>query len=252
MTAYIPTLQGLPIPETQTACQPVHLTGANLISNFPWGNFITLPKPQNVFCIYGLDPNGFCLDKEGSNATKFFTMASSIEASFAGCAECNLDFTQFCIQDLAYNAIQHIVEHSKAVWSTTLTKFEQMYKPGEMMSCILGNAVARVKEVGSNNLSCWSYVKLLGKDHCMVTFITVYQVCKKQNMMLDKDKCTVHSKQHSLLVQQNKQDPSPIKNFQKDLDAFLNSSHAEDEKIVLFGDLNKVLGSDSSSVLKLA
>jgi hypothetical protein len=213
---------------------------------------MTLPKPDNTFRLYGLNPNGFRLDKKGGDVTEFFVMAASIKADVVGCAEHNLDFTQFRVQDTAYQAIRQTVEHSKAVWSTTPTTFEHNYKPGGTMNCILGNAVARVKEVGSDDLGRWSYIKLRGKAHRIVTFITVYQVCKKQHTSSNKAKCTAHSQQRSLLAQRNQQDPSPIKHFRKDLNAFLKASHDNNELIILFGDFNEVLGSDSSGISKMA
>ena len=109
-------------------------------------------KPDGVFRMYGMNPNGFRLDSKGGDITEFFMMASSIKADLVGCAEHYLDFTQYRVQEAVYQAIRHTVEHSKAVWSTTPTKFANTYKPGGTMTCILGNAVARVTEVGSDDL----------------------------------------------------------------------------------------------------
>jgi hypothetical protein len=53
-----------------------------------------LPKPEDTFRMYGMNPNGFRLDQKGGDITEFFGMASSIQADFVGCAEHNLDFTQ--------------------------------------------------------------------------------------------------------------------------------------------------------------
>jgi hypothetical protein len=61
-----------------------------------------------------------------------------------------------------------------------------------------------------------------------------------------------HSQQQPLLTQQNKKDPSPIKHFRKDLGKFLKTCDNEKELLVLFGDFNKVLGSDSAGIAKFA
>ncbi len=120
------------------------------------------------------------------------------------------------------------------------------------MSSALGNTVARVKEAATDDLGRWSYIKLSGKDNKVVTFITVYQVCKKPPAVVERDSCTAYSQQRSLLIQQNKSDPSPIKHFRKDLDKLLKSCHAAQELIVLFGDFNEVLGADLAGISRMA
>lgn len=120
------------------------------------------------------------------------------------------------------------------------------------MTSVLGDTVARVKETGSDDLGRWTYIKLSGKDNKVITFITVYQVCKKSPTFAARDSCTAHSQQQSLLIQQNKKDPSPIKHFRLDLGKFLQTCTTNQELIVLFGDFNEVLGSDSAGIAKLA
>ncbi len=222
------------------------------MSNVPWGDTIDPEKPEGTFRLYGLNPNGFRLDKKGGDVAEFFMMASSIKADFVGTPEHNLDFTQFRVQDTAYQAIRNTVEHSKAIWSNTPTEFEHMYKPGGTMSCVIGNGVARIKETGSDNLGRWTYVKLAGKDNRVITIITAYQVCKKPMTATTLDKCTAHAQQRSLLIQRNKKDPSPIKHFRKDMHAFLKGCKAQKELIILFGDFNEALGSDSNGISTFA
>jgi hypothetical protein len=53
--------------------------------NVPWGNTLDPDKPEGTFCIYGLNPNGFRLDKKGGGVTEFLMMATSIKADFVGC-----------------------------------------------------------------------------------------------------------------------------------------------------------------------
>jgi hypothetical protein len=60
--------------------------------NVPWGDTMDPDKPEDIFCMYGLNPNGFCLDKKGGDITEFFMMASSIQADLIGSSEHNLDF----------------------------------------------------------------------------------------------------------------------------------------------------------------
>jgi uncharacterized cupin superfamily protein len=44
------------------------------------------------------------------------------------------------------------VKHSKAVWSTTPTTFKKMYKPGETMSCVIGDGVpTQITQEGERN-----------------------------------------------------------------------------------------------------
>ncbi len=222
------------------------------MSNVPWGDTLDLEKPAGTFRLYGMNPNGFRLDKKGGDITEFFQMAESIDADFVGCSEHNLDFTQFRVQDTANKAIRNTVEHSKAVWSTTPTPFDSVYKPGGTMSCVIGNGVARVKKTGGDDLGRWSYIKLAGKDDRVITIVTVYQVCNQSTTALNRDKCTAHAQQRSLLIQRNKQDPSPIKHFRKDLDQFLRGCKAKDELLILFGDFNEVLGSQSNGISKFA
>jgi hypothetical protein len=190
-----------PTEEPHKSKQPSFLTESNLLSNFAWGDKLNLDKPENTFRVYGLNPNGFRINKKGGDITEFFMMASSIDADFVGCTEHNLDFTQHRVQELAYQAIRNTVEHSKATWSTTPIPFDNTYKPGGTMSCVLGNAIARVKEAGRDDLGRWSFIKLRGKDNRVINFITVYQVCKTPDGALSKGKCTAAAQQRSLLSQ---------------------------------------------------
>jgi hypothetical protein len=240
------------LPDSNQHRQPVYLTAENLSTNIAWGDTMQTPKPENIFRLYGLNPNGFRLDKQGGDITEFFAVATSIEADFVGCAEHNLDFTQYRVQHSAHQAIRQTVEHSKTVWSHTPTKFDTMYKPGGTMSSVLGNSVSRVMEAGTDDLGRWSYIKMSGKDNKVITFITVYQVCKKHPAAVDRDSCTAYSQQQSLLIQQNKKNPSPIKHFRLDLERFLTTCTTKREQIVLFGDFNEVLGADSAGIAKLA
>jgi hypothetical protein len=242
----------MPLPTAEPPREPAFLTASNLKSNFAWGDALQIDKPDGIFRLYGMNPNGFRLDKKGGDISEFFMMASSINADFVGVSEHNLDFQQFRVQNSAFQAIRHNVEHSKAVWSTTKTKFDNMYKPGGTMCCVLGNAVARVKEVGSDDLGRWSYIKLRGKEGRVINIITVYQVCKKPDTAMDKGTCTAAAQQRSLLTQRNHTDPSPIKHFRKDLNALLKTMTDRGELIILFGDFNEVFGSDSNGISKLA
>ncbi len=127
-----------------------------------------------------------------------------------------------------------------------------MYKPGGTMSSAIGHTVSRVVETGTDDLGRWTYIKLSGKDGKVITFVTVYQICKKPSSSADKDSCTAYSQQRSLLIQQNKSDPNPIKHFRQDLDRFLTVCHSKQELLVLFGDFNEVYGSDTAGISKLA
>jgi hypothetical protein len=178
------------------------------MANVPWGNTLEKDKPEGVFHMYGMNLNGFRLNKKGGDVTEFFVMASSISANFIGCSEHNLDFTQFRVQDTAYQAIHNTVEHSKVVWSDTPITFNNMYKPGGTMSCVISNGVARVKETGSDDMGRWTYIKLAAKDNHVITVITVYQVCNKPLTAITLDKCTAQAQQRSLLIQGNKKDPN--------------------------------------------
>jgi hypothetical protein len=242
----------LALPESNQPRQPVQLSTENLQTNSTWGDTLQLEKPANTFRLYGINPNGLRMDKQGGDISEFFAVASSLQVDLIGAPEHNLDFTQFRVQNGAHQAIRHTVEHSKTVWSHTPTKFESMYKPGGTMSSVVGNTVARIKETGTDDLGRWSYIKLSGKDNKVITFITVYQVCKKPPAAVQRDSCTAHSQQQSLLTQQNRKDPSPIKHFRADLNKFLKTCHTNKELLVLFGDFNEVLGSDSAGISKMA
>jgi hypothetical protein len=127
-----------------------------------------------------------------------------------------------------------------------------MYKPGGTMTSALGNTVSRVTKTGSDDLGRWTYIKLSGKEGKIITFITVYQVCKKPPVAADRDSCTAYSQQRALHIQHHKKDPSPIKHFRKDLENFLQTCHSRKELLVLFGDFNEVYGSDSAGISKIA
>jgi hypothetical protein len=91
----IPGLRQLRIPEQHPPRNPAQLSEENNKTNSTWGDKLQPEKPDNTFRLYGINPNGLRMDKQGGDMTEFFAVTSSLQIDLIGCSEHNLDFNQF-------------------------------------------------------------------------------------------------------------------------------------------------------------
>ena len=217
--------------------------------NNPIGDILLIPKPTNTERFYWQNANGLKLDCEGGDFKEACVHMRSIEASHLGLTEHNTDCNKYHVKSNYYKSMQQIFDHGKLVLSCSPTPAEHIYKPGGTLSLVTGNLTGRLKGKGHDKLGRWSYVDLNARDDRVIRVLTVYQVCNSSPESVGP--ATAIAQQHSLLRQQDKTSGHPRTHFRRDLIAFVKQAIDMKYEVVIGGDFNEVLGSDSAGMAKL-
>jgi hypothetical protein len=228
----------------------VHLTAENLKHNHHHGDEMK-QKQTGQHRIYIQNANGFHLDEEGGKFEAACVEMELMQADIGCFMEHNLDSTKPQVRKILHDTLRKYHDHSRLEMGSTTVRTEGNYKPGGTMIVATGNLSGRVTSSGSDWMGRWSHVKLRGKNDRVVTIVAAYQVCAKSIEQSRKDKSTAFSQQHSLLRQKGHHQPSPRTHFRKDLLNTLSAFKSDGDEIILVGDFNEVLGSDSSGMSKI-
>jgi hypothetical protein len=88
----------------------------------------------------------------------------------------------------------------------------KFYKPGGTLILAQGDVVGRIKEKGSDSLGRWSWIKLVGRNQCLITLILAYQVCVRPTNITGT---TAYHQQESLLCQKGARKQNQASYFTK-------------------------------------
>jgi hypothetical protein len=126
--------------------------------------------------------------------------------------------------------------HSKTVTSESDIRTENACKPGGTITTIVGKWQSRVSDRGSDEtgLGRWSYI-VVSSNRKKVVIITAYRPCKSTGPQ------TAWTQQW-LLLQEKQQQPDPIKEFDRDLDAEIRKWLHNGHEIILMIDTNEEIG----------
>jgi hypothetical protein len=169
-----------------------------LQSNDVFGDAMQIPAPSNTTRLYFINLNGLNLQKK---AVKFRDLCEDVrkyEIDILAAAEHNLDTNKFIIRQSLQDIAHKLFENHCIQTATSSTVADKFYKPGGTMIMAHGNLVGQVTDRGSNSLSRWSWLKLVGKKQRLITIISAYQVCVRPT---NQSGTTAYHQQESLLCQ---------------------------------------------------
>ena len=117
------------------------------------------------------------------------------------------------------------------------------------MMLVTGHTSGRIKSKATDHMGRWTSYTLRGRDHKLLTFISVYQVVTDTPQ---KGGTTAAAQQHSLLV--TVQDPitAPRRAFKRDLWTFVEQCIKGGNEVLIVGDFNEVFGSEVDGISKMA
>ena len=207
-------------------------------------------KPDSVTRLYFQNVNGLQMDTVGGDFSEVCHTANEIQADIVCIAEHNLDTTKYHIKSIMEDQKRKICgQQARLTHASSTIQMSGNYKPGGTLQLSQGNITARLLTTGADELGRWTYQTFAGKANKPVTIITVYQVCHKSAR--NQGQYTASSQQESLLRQRGETDYTPRKAFRKDLKLQIKSFRDTNHQLIIVGDFNEVLGSDTSGMAQL-
>jgi exonuclease III len=216
---------------------PPKLSTTNLADNFPWGDDLSLEKPDSCFCIYYQNVNRIKLDVKGGDLSSFMSTFDKLSCNVVGISKTKLDVTKFAVKKIINSTIQSKFKSSRHATSTSKIPFKTNHKPGCTMTLCLGNCVSRFHSKFEDTLGQWSTLSLNVCNGMVIHFITLYQVVKKAQ----NGPFTPYQQQRASLLLEGR-DLAPRKAFLMDFDQYLLSLKPQSSQFVVMGDFYEVVG----------
>jgi hypothetical protein len=143
------------------------------------GNTPTTPKPANHTRFLTKNVHHVSTNSTDDELRMHFGDQQRQEIDYFGIVEHRLDTQQYTVrQAFIDNARTTFRQHKIELGSSALHTVST-YKPGGTAIIAQGDATGRIIHQDSDKYGHWSYFHLKGKNARAISYITVYQVCKK-------------------------------------------------------------------------
>jgi hypothetical protein len=135
------------------------------------------------------------------------------------------------------NTTRKFFKLNRLIHTESKLKFNQNYKPGGTMQIITGKWQARITEQGCDNrgLGRWTFQRISSTKSNLV-IVTAYRPC------VTHGPTTAWMQQWSLLREEGRINPDPVKIFYQDLTAQLDQWTQKGYEIILMIDANETIG----------
>ena len=120
--------------------------------------------------------------------------------------------------------------------------WHSLSKPGGVLLGVTGPLVGRVKKALQDDLGRWVGFELLGRDGRKLVIICAYQVCQRNG---GAGEFTAFAQQVSILRRRGTHQVNPRKQFIIDLTSTLRPYVEAKADLIIMGDFNESIGSDS-------
>ena len=234
--------------QTPADRRQIVLSTENHTTNTHWGDPLC-SKADGVTRVLSLNVNGLSLDQRGGRFDELCTFAKEVQADLLCGQEHNLDTTQSNVRRILYETTRQHWHRSRVQFATTPIPFNTYYKPGGTMIMVLGHTSGRIKSKTADHLGRWTSYTLRGRDHKVLTFISIYQVVTDTPK---KGGNTAAAQQHSILLSLQDTLSAPRRAFKRDLWKYVEQCVKNHEEVLTVGDFNEVFGSDVDGMSKLA
>lgn len=217
---------------------PIRLNQHNLRQNIPWGDALTNKDPNHTR-YYGLNVNGFQLDREGGQFSDYCKVHAETQADVSGIQEHNIDTTQPQLRSILHATARKHWQRCVLTQASTPITFAGSYKPGGTLMLSTSSIVGRLSDHGTDKWGRWVYQTLKGRQGTLVTFITAYQVVDTHASQMGN--LSAAAQQSSLLASTDDPIQRPRQAFIRDLIAFVTTLQRQQHDIVVAGDFNERL-----------
>jgi hypothetical protein len=147
-----------------------------------------------------------------------------------------------------YEKFRRVYHHTRISTSSSSIKYNTNYQPGGTLTMITDKYTGCATGTGNDPLGRWSYIEILGQG-CTILLVTVYNVCKHSGKQVGSR--TAHTQQASLLLREGRT-VSPRKAFLDDFEAQVRVWRQAGHELIICGDLNEQLGSDTSGFSRIS
>lgn len=217
----------------------------------PIGDGMVIPKPNNWTRIYCQNTNGISVGRD-SDLEIILEQIKHMEADIMIITETNLATDNNNVRSKVYNKFRQTFGQAthRLVMATSPQKYPGYFKPGGVMGAVMGKTIARVIDSGQDYLGRWVYISLIGKENKRITIIGTYQVC--QENIKTAGPTTTITQQYSILVQEGRQNPQRVRDHHaKDIIQFVKTRQELNEKVIVCGDFNDIIGEHNRGLTKL-
>ena len=196
-----------------------------------------------------MNVNGLTLDRRGGRYDTLCETFKENQADIFCGQEHNLDSNQTTVRSILFNTSRKHWRRSRTLVATTPIDFKNTYKPGGTMIMTMENTTGRIVSQATDKWGRWvSYTyQCANNEH--FTVVSAYQVVAMNNT---RGSATAAAQQQCLLMQHSDQITNPRKAFRRDLLKFLQQLQCGGNEILLLGDFNEPLGSESDGMAFLS
>ena len=224
------------------------LSTTNARENEPWGDPIT-EKLTNITRVYCINLNGITLDSKGGKFDTVCRCVKEVQADIFCGQEHKLDTMQHTVRTILFETISQHWQRNRIVFGTTPIEFSTQSKPGGTLVFTTGALTSRVMKQTRDKWGRWVIQEFRGQHNRKLAVMTVYQPIEKGGSQIGK--ITVEAQHTSLLLQTGDALSKPRDAFRRDLLQCIQQYQQEGYDILITGDFNEVLGSESDGISKI-
>jgi hypothetical protein len=213
------------------------------------GDTPTTPKPRNHIRFLSKNVHHISTNSTDDELRMHFGDQQRQERDYFDLVEHKLDTQQYSVrQAFIDNAKTTFRQHKIELGSSELHTVST-YKPGGTAIIAQGNATGRITFQDNDKYGRWSYLHLQGKEDRTISYITVYQVCKKPTNL---QSITAYHQQETAFRREQRKNTAPRHNFRHDLIRFITSLQTRDNLIILAGDFNEHILDNNTSLQQIS
>jgi hypothetical protein len=146
------------------------------------------------------------------------------------------------LQDAYTEIFKEHFGQARVLTATTCIQSPRTWKPDGVVLAILGPWAQHVSKVSNDDLGRWVSATLTGSDGDSFTLFSLYNVVNTS--LQDAGPSTMYAQQYRLLRIGGVTNPNPRKQCVEDIQREITRLVTNDEKVVVVGDFNKLLGHD--------
>ena len=237
-----PSVHSTRDPDQPLLHQPCALTST---TNFPYGDLM-LQKPSTCYRLISQNINRISYDTAGGDLQEICSTINLIGADIANFQEVNLETRNYQVNMTIEKLLTRQWSTSKSyVASTSQVHVGSLYKPGGTMILSNGPLSYRVTGHSTDAYGRWCTTNFALKNKEILTVISAYQVC--QTSVASAGSKTAFVQQTIMHRLKNNPD-NPRTNFVKDIRTLLQSLLQLHHKIIITGDFNEYLSTQSAGL----
>jgi hypothetical protein len=143
------------------------------------------------------------------------------------------------------SSARHVFQQHKIELGSSELHTVSNYKPGETTIIAQGDATGRIIYQDSDKYGRWSYFHLQGQNDTIITYISVYKVCKKPT---NAQGIASYHQQETAFRIERRPNANPQHNFREDIIKFIQSQQTRGHMIILAGDFNEYINNNHTNI----